>query len=30
MTADKSVQNIIPSADLSASDWNIADWWRAG
>jgi peptide/nickel transport system substrate-binding protein len=29
MTVDKSVQNIIPSADLSASDWNIADWWRA-
>ena len=30
MTVDTTVHNIIPSADLSASDWNIADWWRAG
>lgn len=29
MTVDTTVRNIIPSADLSASDWNIADWWRA-
>lgn len=30
MTVDNTVHDIIPSADLSASDWNIADWWRAG
>jgi peptide/nickel transport system substrate-binding protein len=27
MTVDDTVHNIIPSADLTANDWNIADWW---
>jgi len=28
MTIDSTVHDILPSADLTASDWNIADWWR--
>ena len=30
MTVDDRVHNIIPNADLTANDWNIADWWREG
>lgn len=29
MTVEASAQNIVSSADLTASDWNIADWWQS-